>query len=105
MGLARVDVLERPAAVGIPIALDDADRLGDALVGLDHLRAAGVTADERITEAIGIVEGNRDADRRWPLQNVHPGEAHFEMDDGEGLPSRWNTLRALRVLAWSGRGA
>jgi hypothetical protein len=72
----------------------------DVLRGLDHLRAAGVTPDERVAEAIGVVEGNRDGDGRWPLQNVHEGEAHFQMEDGEGTPSRWNTLRALRVLRW-----
>ena len=72
----------------------------DILRGLDYLRAAEVEPDERIAEAIGIVEGNRDPDGRWPLQNVHEGEVHFQMEDGEGKPSRWNTLRALRVLDW-----
>ncbi len=72
----------------------------DVLRGLEYLRDAGVEPEERIAEAIGVVEGNRDPDGRWPLQNVHDGEAHFEMDDGEGRPSRWNTLRALRVLHW-----
>jgi hypothetical protein len=72
----------------------------DVLRGLDYLRDAGVEPDERVAEAIGIVEGNRDPDGRWPLQNVHPGESHIEMNDGEGKPSRWNTLRAMRVLAW-----
>jgi hypothetical protein len=72
----------------------------DVLRGLDHLREAGVEPDERLAEAIGVVEGNRTPDGRWPLQNVHEGEAYFEMDDGEGKPSRWNTLRALRVLDW-----
>ncbi|HET9346387.1 MAG TPA: hypothetical protein VFO05_11875 [Candidatus Limnocylindrales bacterium] len=72
----------------------------DVLRGLEHLRAAGVRGDERVAEAIGVVEGNRDPDGRWPLQNVHAGEAHFEMEDGEGQPSRWNTLRAMRVLDW-----
>jgi hypothetical protein len=77
----------------------------DVLRGLDYLRDAGVKPDERVAEAIGIVEGNRDPDGRWPLQNVHEGESHFEMEDGEGQPSRWNTLRALRVLDWFGAGA
>jgi hypothetical protein len=76
----------------------------DVLRGLDYLRSAGLTPDERIAEAITIVEGNRDPDGRWPLQNAHEGESHFEMEDGEGRPSRWNTLRALRVLAWAGEG-
>ena len=75
----------------------------DVLRGLEYLRDADVKPDERIAEAIGVVEGNRDADGRWPLQNVHAGEAHFQMEAGEGQPSRWNTLRALRVLGWFAR--
>ena len=71
---------------------------------LDYLRAAGVAPDERVAEAIEVVEGNRDPDGRWPLQNVHAGEAHLEMEDGEGEPSRWNTLRAMRVLDWFAQG-
>jgi hypothetical protein len=70
----------------------------DVLRGLDYLRAAGVTPDARMAEAIGVVEANRDPDGRWPLQHVHPGASHFQMEVGEGQPSRWNTLRALRVL-------
>jgi hypothetical protein len=76
----------------------------DVLRGLDYLRDAGVEPDERVAEAIGVVEGNRDPDGRWPLPHVHPGEAHFQMEDGEGAPSRWNTLRAMRVLDWFARG-
>jgi hypothetical protein len=76
----------------------------DVLRVLEYLRDTGVEPDERVAEAIGVVEGNRGADGRWPLQNVHEGEAYFEMDDGEGQPSRWNTLRALRVLDWFARG-
>jgi hypothetical protein len=72
----------------------------DILRGLDYLRSAAAEPDERVAEAIGVVEGNRDPDGRWPLQNVHEGESHFEMEDGEGEPSRWNTLRAMRVLVW-----
>ncbi len=63
-----------------------------------------------MAEAIGVVEDDRDPDGRWPLGNVYPGETHLQMEDGEGRPSRWNTLRALRVLDWFapgqvGRGA
>jgi hypothetical protein len=74
----------------------------DVLRGLDYLRDAGVEPDERVAEAIGVVEGHRDPDGRWPLQNVHAGEVDIEMEGGEGKPSRWNTLRALRVLGWFG---
>ncbi len=76
----------------------------DVLRGLDYLRSAEVEPEERVAEAIGVVEGNRDPDGRWPLQNVHEGEAHFQMEDGEGKPSRWNTLRAMRVLHWFAQG-
>jgi hypothetical protein len=72
----------------------------DVLRGLDYLRAAGATPDERVAEAIGLVESKRDADGRWPLENPHPGRLHFAMDEGEGRPSRWNTLRAVRVIRW-----
>ena len=76
----------------------------DVLRGLDYLRDAGARPGERVAEAIRVVMGNRDPDGRWPLQNVHEGEAHFQMDDGEGQPSRWNTLRAMRVLDWFAQG-
>lgn len=75
----------------------------DILWALDHLRNAGVTPDERVSEAIGIVEEKRDASGRWPLEKPHRGDVHFAMDEGVGQPSRWNTLRALRVLRWAGR--
>jgi len=72
----------------------------DVLRGLDYLRDAGIEPDDRMAEAVGIVEGNRDADGRWPLQNPHGGESFIELDEGDGKPSRWNTLHALRVLGW-----
>ncbi len=77
----------------------------DVLRGLDYLRGTDVRPGAPIDEAIAVVERNRDADGRWPLQNVHAGEVHVEMEDGEGMPSRWNTLRAMRVLDWFERGA
>jgi hypothetical protein len=77
----------------------------DILRGLDYLRAAGVEPDDRVAEAIGIVEANRGSDGRWPLERIHAGETHVPMDEGEGAPSRWNTLRALRVLDWFEHGA
>jgi transcriptional regulator with XRE-family HTH domain len=74
----------------------------DVLRGLDYLRSARAEPDERISKAIELVRRNRGADGRWPLQNPHPGYVHFAIDEGEGEPSRWNTLRALRVLEWAG---
>jgi hypothetical protein len=49
---------------------------------------------------VQVVEGKRNADGRWPLETTHPGRVHFDMGEGDGAPSRWNTLRAMRVLAW-----
>ena len=74
----------------------------DVLRGLDYFRSAGAEPDERCAEAIELVEGKRGGDGRWPLENTHPGRVHFEMEDGDGKPSRWNTLRAMRVLGWYG---
>jgi len=76
----------------------------DVLWGLDYLRRAGVEPDPRVAEAIDLVEKKRDADGRWLLENPHAGEVHFEMEDGAGKPSRWTTLRALRVLDWYAGG-
>lgn len=73
----------------------------DVLRGLDYLRAAGVVPDDRAAEALKLVESKREADGRWPLENTHAGVVHFEMDAGDGRPSRWNTLRAMRVLRWA----
>jgi hypothetical protein len=76
----------------------------DVLRGLEFLRKAGAVPDERAAEAIALVESKRDGDGRWPLENQHPGTMPVDLDEGEGRPSRWNTLRALRVLDWySGR--
>ena len=72
----------------------------DVLWGLDYLWRAGVARDERVAEAIDLVASKRDGDGRWPLEVRYPGVMPVETDEGEGRPSRWNTLRALRVLRW-----
>jgi len=72
----------------------------DVLRGLEYLRSAGVTPDERMAEAIELVASKRDGDGQWPLETRYPGVMPAETDEGEGRPSRWNTLRALRVLRW-----
>lgn len=72
----------------------------DVLRGLDYLRAAAVTPDERVAEAMALVASKRDLDGRWLLESRYPGRMPLEIDEGEGRPSRWNTLRALRVRRW-----
>jgi hypothetical protein len=74
----------------------------DVLRGLDYFRRAGAGPDGRFGEAIELVARKRDQQGRYPLENLHQGPTHFDMDDGEGFPSRWVTLRALRVLRWAG---
>jgi hypothetical protein len=76
----------------------------DVLRGLDYLSSAGFVPDERVAEAIELVERKRDADGRWLMDKVHEGEVHFEMDEGVGKPSRWITLLAMRVLRWADAG-
>ncbi len=72
----------------------------DVLRGLDYFRASGRAPDPRLEEAIAVLRDKRQPDGTWLLENTHPGLVHFEMERGDGAPSRWNTLRALRVLRW-----
>jgi hypothetical protein len=80
----------------------------DVLRGLEYLSRAGVVPDSRAAEAIDLVASKRDAEGRWPLETRYAGRMPVPMDEdeSEGARSRWNTLRALRVLDWySGRDA
>jgi hypothetical protein len=70
----------------------------DVLRGLHYLVDAGVAPDARWDEALGIVRSKQQPDGRWLLENTHPGPVSFALEDGDGRPSRWVTLRALRVL-------
>jgi hypothetical protein len=71
----------------------------DVLRALDYLRSSGAEPDTRMAAAIEIVVSKRQPDGRWLLDRVHPGRVHFSLESA-GEPSRWNTLRALRVLDW-----
>ena len=75
----------------------------NALRALDHLRDAGVMPDDRLNEALDLVESKRDADGRWPLDLALHDELLIDLGERVGEPSRWNTLHALRVLRWAGR--
>jgi hypothetical protein len=72
----------------------------DVLRGLDYLRNAGIKPDSRVSEAIESVIERRHQNGRWPLNLLHPEHIPLEMETGVGAASRWNTLRALRVLRW-----
>jgi hypothetical protein len=72
----------------------------DVLRGLDYLRNAGIKPDSRVGEAIKIVMERRHQNGRWPLNLLHPEPIPLKMETAIGSASRWNTLRALRVLRW-----
>jgi hypothetical protein len=72
----------------------------DVLRGLDYLRNAGIKPDSRVGEAIKIVMARRHQNGRWPLNLLHPEHIPLEMETAVGRASRWNSLRALRVLRW-----
>jgi hypothetical protein len=72
----------------------------DVLRALDYFRSVGDAPDSRIEEAIALVRAKQQKNGTWLLENTHPGKVHFALEDGDGRPSRWNTLRARRVLDW-----
>jgi hypothetical protein len=72
----------------------------DVLRGLEYLRSAGVAYDDQLAQAIELVASKRGQDGSWQLEASYPGRMLVKMEEGVGHPSRWNTLRALRVLRW-----
>ena len=74
----------------------------DVLRGLEYLRDAGVQPDDRVAEAVEVVVKRRHQNGRWPLNLLHPERIPLAMETEPGRASRWNTLRALRVLRWYG---
>ena len=72
----------------------------DVLRGLDYLRNAGIKPDRRVREATEVVIERRHQNGRWPLNLLHRERIPLEMETAVGSASRWNTLRALRVLRW-----
>ena len=72
----------------------------DVLRALDYFRAAGGAPDERMSEAVDLLRARRTPDGRWLLDRLEPGPIGLFTETAEGAPSRWNTLRALRVLDW-----
>ncbi|MDZ7342144.1 MAG: hypothetical protein ONB27_12380, partial [candidate division KSB1 bacterium] len=71
----------------------------DILRALDYFQECQAGKDGRLADAIDIVLKRQTTEGKWLLQNRHPGRTFFEMEQ-VGEPSRWNTLRCLRVLKW-----
>lgn len=76
----------------------------DVLRSLDYFRSAVVPPDPRLSDAVEVLLGKRRKDGSWPLQQRYSGRTWFEMEK-PGRPSRWNTLRAHRVLNWWQQGS
>ena len=74
----------------------------DVLRGLEYFRAAGAVRDPRMAEAVEVVKGRQQADGRWLLDRTHGEVLAASVGERVGEPSRWNTLRALRVVRWHG---
>ena len=75
----------------------------DVLRGLDYLRSAGVEPDDRVEDAVEVVEARRHQNGRWPMNHLHADRLNFPVEPQVGSASRWNTLRAMRVLRWHRR--
>ncbi|HET6744980.1 MAG TPA: hypothetical protein VFH90_03935 [Candidatus Limnocylindria bacterium] len=97
--LSDGEVQERWLEVGFPYSWPY-----DVLRVLDYLRQARPEPDERMAEAVDIVQAKRDADGRWPLEVAYHDDLQVDLGEVVGKPSRWLTLRALRVLRWAGSG-
>jgi hypothetical protein len=74
----------------------------DVLRALDYFARANADRDPRLEESIQFLVSRRRPDGRWPVQHKHKARVYFDMEK-TGEPSRWNTLRAIRVLRWWGR--
>jgi hypothetical protein len=72
----------------------------DVLRALEYFRSVGDEPDTRLDEAIDVLRSKQQPEGGWLLENTHRGAVHFALEDGDARPSRWNTLRALRVLRW-----
>lgn len=72
----------------------------DVLRALDYFRNADAEPDARISEAVHFIESRRRADGRWLLDRAYDEALGLRFGESAGEPSRWNTLRALRVLRW-----
>lgn len=71
----------------------------DVMRVLDYFQERNIPPDPRMADALDLLKKKRRPDGTWVLQNKHPGRVFFELE-AVGQPSRWNTLRALRILQW-----
>jgi hypothetical protein len=70
----------------------------DVLRGLEHFHQSDAPRDDRLRDAVEVLENARRKDGRWPTYSPYPGRQWFRLEPPG--PSRWNTCRALLVLKW-----
>ncbi len=75
----------------------------DVVRVLDHFRRARPEPDDRMGEALDVVESKRGADGRWRLECAYHESLQADLGETVGRPSRWVTLAGLRILRWAGR--
>jgi hypothetical protein len=75
----------------------------DIVRALDYFRTARRAPDERMSEALDVVESKRDGEGRWPLETTYHDDLPVDFGETVGRPSRWISLRGLRILRWAGR--
>jgi hypothetical protein len=85
-------------AVGFPYSWNY-----DVVRVLDYFRLARSEPDLRMSEALDIVESKRDPEGRWPLETTYHDRLQVDLEEIVGQPSRWITLRGVRILRWAGR--
>ncbi|MFC2138981.1 hypothetical protein ACFLTE_12500 [Bacteroidota bacterium] len=71
----------------------------DVMKALDYMQEVKAPKDERFQDAIDLLQKKQTKEGLWKLQSKHPGKVFFDMEE-VGKPSRWNTVRALRILKW-----
>lgn len=76
----------------------------DLMPGFDYFRKTGAAPDQRMAKAVVWLHSKREIEGRWLLEVKYPGPMLLEIDEVQGQPSRWTTLRALRVLRSSSGG-
>jgi hypothetical protein len=80
----------------------------DVLRALDYFRSSGVEngvgPDARMGDALRMVESKRQFNGRWLLDRAYDEALAVACGESVGEPSRWNTLRVLRVLRWWEQG-
>lgn len=74
----------------------------DILRVMDYFQFSGLKYDPRMDEVVEIILSKRTVEGKWKLSAAYSGQVHFTMEQA-GKPSRWNTLRVLRVLRYAGK--